>query len=322
MGSVAGGNHVRYAKAPLSADTIKDAKNEFAELRRSLGWKDEEQYILMNRQVMYTGTRDEIIANYDNFIQKNILGEQNADISMPLGIYNHYFDYLSNAISESFNQLEHTNPYNDDFSLQKTCTDGINQWLCVAFFNCRSGKEKNEHFVRFMFQVAIYTRTDKKAQKKLAEIAENAAQHNQNEDDNKQNEAYKIEIPQPLNDEQLALFQRKFREYIAEYGWAKEEVFIHPVDRQVLHIGSRDDIVPDYVDFFEKVVFGDKKSAHSMPTGVYNHYLVALTNTIENSLGQVSYEEVNEYKDTFKLQQRVDDGEREWYCMHLTYTHK
>ena len=188
--------------------------------------------------------------------------------------------------------------------------------------NCRSCKDKQDKFfVRFMFQVTVYTRVDAKAQQNLQRIAEQqqaeadaeparvaAAAARQDE--------FKVNIPEPISEEDLASFQRKFADYIADYGWQKKEIYIL-MERQVMQTGVHDDIVPKYVEFFEKVVFGDKNSDHSMPTGVYDHFLRTLSNTIENSLSQVSDEEVNEYADVFKLQQNVDDGEREWLMCSL-----
>mmetsp|Transcript_32952 Transcript_32952/g.53471 ORF Transcript_32952/g.53471 Transcript_32952/m.53471 type:complete len:231 (-) Transcript_32952:25-717(-) len=171
-----GSDVTTVAQQPLDEKEVEGARQEFDKLVKEYGWSADNIFSMTNRQPMYCGTKDDIIQKYDDFFQNHILGEANPRISMPTGIYNHYLNHLDESVSECFKQLSPPDicVYKDDFTLQKRSQDGVYEWLLVAYINCRSAVKTvgvtNKFFVRFMFQVAIFSRIDENAKARLEQL--------------------------------------------------------------------------------------------------------------------------------------------------------
>eukprot|EP01084_Bolivina_argentea_P297862 513230_1 len=178
------GNYpIQSVKKPLDEKEEESAKQEFAKLRDDCGYAKDQLYLLMKKQTIYIGRKDSVIANYDDFIQRMLGGENTANVSMPAGIYNHYVKYFTEEINDSFKQLSPPDImiYKDNIEIHKKAHDGVYEWLLVAYVNCRAGcvpEQEGGHkfFVRYMFQVAIYTKVDEEAKLRLLAFKENEEQ--------------------------------------------------------------------------------------------------------------------------------------------------
>ena len=178
------GNKLAQVTDPLDEKEVESAQHHFDNLVKDYGWDKKAIFSRMSRQIMKQGSKDTVIQAYDNFIQQNILGEQNVRTSMPTGVYNHYLKLFNNAIEESLDQTSYpARVYKDDFEFNKRSHDGVYEWILIAYNNIRSGVERTDdglkYYLRVRFQVAIFTKLDQEARDKLMRIMQEQQQRQQ-----------------------------------------------------------------------------------------------------------------------------------------------